>query len=63
MFIESNKMELKRDYTKPYLKTVSAFASERNGKVIFGISDNGEVVGVEDDTKIRHQIENAINTR
>ena len=61
MYTESNKMELKQEYTKSYLKTVSAFANERNGKVIFGITDDGEVWGVEDDAKIRHQIENAIN--
>ena len=61
MFVESNKMELKRDYTKSYLKTVSAFANERNSKVIFGISDDGEVWGVEDENMIRHQIENSIN--
>jgi len=54
-------MELKQGYTKTYLKTVSAFANERNGKVIFGITDDGEVIGIEDEAKIRLQIENAIN--
>jgi len=60
MFIESNELELKRGYTKSYLKTVCAFANERNGKIIFGIADGGDIIGIEDDTQIRHQIENAI---
>ena len=60
MFFESKEMELKSEYTRSYLKTVSAFANERNGKIIFGVNDVGEVVGVEDDAKIRQQIENAI---
>jgi len=61
MFTESNEMELKREYTKSYLKTVSAFSNERNGKIIFGVTDDGEIIGIEDDIKIRHQIENAIH--
>ena len=61
MFFESSEIELKREHTKSYLKTVSAFANERNGKIIFGVSDEGEVLGIVDDVKVRHQIENAIN--
>jgi len=53
-------MELKQEYTKSYLKTVSAFANERDGKIVFGVTDEGKIIGVEDDAKIRHQIENAI---
>jgi len=60
MFFESKEMELKREYTRSYLKTVSAFANERNGKIIFGVTDEGEVLGIEDDAKVRQQVENAI---
>ncbi|MDR1018584.1 MAG: putative DNA binding domain-containing protein [Lachnospiraceae bacterium] len=61
MFKESNTIELKQEYSKSYLKTVSAFANERDGKIYFGVKDNGEVIGVQNDMDIRLQIENAIN--
>ena len=61
MFAETNILELKQAYTKSYLKTVSAFANERNGKIIFGIADDGQIIGVNDESKIRQQIENAIH--
>ena len=61
MFVESTSMELKREYTKSYLKTVSAFANERSGKIVFGVADDGEIIGVVNESKLRHQIENAIN--
>ena len=60
MFLESSEMELKHEYTRSYLKTVSAFANERNGKIVFGVNDTGEILGLEDATQVRQQIENAI---
>ena len=60
MFVESINLELKENYSRSYLKTVSAFANERNGQIIFGVADDGVVVGVDDDTALRLQIENAI---
>jgi ATP-dependent DNA helicase RecG len=61
MYKESNQLELKREYTKSFLKTVSAFANERDGRIIFGIDDGGNIVGVSDEVEIRQRIENAIN--
>jgi len=61
MFKESNMIELKKEYTKSYLKTVCAFANERDGKIIFGVDDDGEVKGIADDIELKQRIENAIN--
>ena len=60
-FQESNRMELKEDYSNSFLKTVSAFSNEREGKIIFGVADDGRVVGCDDCTSLRLRIENAIN--
>ena len=61
MFKEANNLELKREYSKSCLKTISAFANERDGKIIFGLSDDGKIYGIEDDSVLKHKIENAIN--
>ena len=33
--------------SKSYLKTVSAYSNYKNGKIIFGINDEGKVIGLE----------------
>ena len=40
---ESKDLEFKETITNSFLKTVSAFANYRDGKIIFGISDNGDI--------------------
>jgi len=54
-------MELKESYSNSFLKSVSAFSNEREGKIIFGINDDGIIVGCDDCTFLRLRIENAIN--
>ena len=44
---ESKDVEFKEKITKSYLKTVSAYSNYKNGKIIFGINDSGEVIGIE----------------
>lgn len=58
---ENKYIEIKESYTKTLLKTVSAFANYHDGKIIIGISDNGNIVGVENSRQLRLNIENAIN--
>lgn len=58
---ENRHLEYKEKYSKSYLKTVSAFSNYEGGKIIFGVNDEGEVVGVEDPRTLCLNIENAIN--
>ncbi len=58
---ENPKLEYKRDLSKRYLKTVSAFANYDGGKIIFGVDNDGHVIGLEDVDKTRMAIEKQIN--
>lgn len=42
------KQELEWRKVKSWLKSVSAFANTSGGKLIFGITDNDEIIGIED---------------
>ncbi len=44
---ESKEIEFKEKISKSYLKTVSAYSNYKNGKIIFGINDEGKVIGLE----------------
>jgi ATP-dependent DNA helicase RecG len=44
--IEREDLEYKQGVSNTFLKAVSAFANYRSGKIIFGISDNGDIVGL-----------------
>ena len=59
---ESSDLEYKEIISNSFLKTVSVFANYSGGKIIFGINDNGETVGLAGDL-IQHclSIENMIN--
>jgi len=50
---ESKEIEFKEKISKSYLKTVSAYSNYKDGKIIFGINDNGEIIGLE---KVSHHI-------
>jgi len=58
---ESKEIEFKEKITKSYLKTVSAYSNYKNGKIIFGINDSGEVIGIEKIMENKLSIENTIN--
>lgn len=62
MFKETKNLELKEKVSNTFLKTVSAFANYRNGEIYFGVSDNGEIVGIDDYHKEAMTIEQRINT-
>ena len=42
---ESKTLEYKEQITRTFLKTVSAYANYGNGKIVFGISDDGSILG------------------
>ena len=58
---ENRSLELKREVTNTFLKTVSAFANYGSGTIIFGIDDDGTVLGVKDPDATMMQIEQKIN--
>jgi ATP-dependent DNA helicase RecG len=58
---ENKYIEYKREYSKTFLKTVSAFANYHDGTIIFGIDDTSEVVGIENPGQIKLIIEHTIN--
>ena len=58
---ESKDVEFKEKITKSYLKTVSAYSNYKNGKIIFGINDEGEAIGLEKVVENKLNIENTIN--
>lgn len=58
---ENKYLEFKLDMTRTYLKTVSAFANFGDGEIIFGISDEGKIVGIENPLDFSLDLENQIN--
>ena len=50
---ESKELELKSTITNTFLKTVSAFSNYNSGKIIFGIDDNGKIIGLENIEELR----------
>ncbi|MCP1103619.1 ATP-dependent DNA helicase RecG [Aequitasia blattaphilus] len=59
---ETKNLEYKEDISNTFLKTVSAYANYGEGKIIFGINDEGIVVGLEGDLEqVCLNIENKIN--
>ena len=58
---ESKNLEFKEKVSNPFLKTVTAFSNYNGGKIIFGLNDQGEVVGIDNLEKEMLRIENKIN--
>lgn len=58
---ENRSLEFKSDITNSFLKTVSAYANFRDGVILFGVSDAGVPLGLEDPTAACLSIENKIN--
>ena len=51
-YVESEFLELKREMTSDLAKEIVAFANTKGGKIIIGVEDSGDVVGVDDAKKI-----------
>ena len=59
---ENEKIEFKENAkTNTYIRTVVAFANGNGGKIVFGVKDNGEIVGVENEFEVMDGIINAIS--
>ncbi len=58
---ENQFLEYKQEVNRTYLKTVSAFANFNDGKIIFGITDDLKVIGIENPNDKKIDIENQIN--
>ena len=58
---ETRQLEFKSDISNTFLKTVSAFANYDGGKIVFGVGDTGEEIGLKDPAETCLAIENKIN--
>lgn len=58
---EEYDLEFKEKIVKTFLKTVSAFSNYNDGKIIFGISDSGDPIGLKTTDEECLKIENMIN--
>ena len=58
---ENSTLEYKELPSKTFLKTMSAYANFRTGKIIFGINDKGAIIGLDNPIDECLRIENMIN--
>ena len=58
---ESKYLEYKENVTNTFLKTVSAYANYGTGQILFGVKDDGKVIGINNAQKVCLDIENMIN--
>lgn len=58
---EGKFLEFKADLNNSFLKTVSAYSNIGRGVIKFGISDNGEVIGINNIKNFCLNLENKIN--
>lgn len=58
---EEKFLEFKADLNNSFLKTVSAYSNIGRGVIKFGISDNGEVIGINNIKNFCLNLENKIN--
>lgn len=58
---EKRNLEYKEEVNNTFVKTVSAYANYGAGEIVFGIKDNGEVVGIKSPDNACLDIENKIN--
>ena len=58
---EKYNLEFKMEVTKTFLKTVSAYANYNGGVIMFGVDDDGDLIGIENVKEESLRIENMIN--
>ncbi len=59
-FKENEIVELKEMYTSSIRKEVIAFANTRGGEIYIGVSDKGDIIGVQDADYVMQQISNSL---
>ena len=57
---EARDLEFKEKISNSFLKTVSAFANYGEGRILFGVDDNGNAVGMENPQQASMDLENKI---
>lgn len=58
---ETDDLEYKSEINRGFLKTVSAFANFNGGRIVFGVDDDGAVLGLDNPKQACLDIENRIN--
>lgn len=58
---ENRYLEYKETITNTFLKTVSAFSNFGTGRIVFGVKDDGSIVGLSDIENAKLDLENKIN--
>lgn len=58
---EKYNLEFKEEITKTFLKTVSAYSNYNDGEIIFGLDDDGNIIGLDSIKEECLRIENMIN--
>lgn len=58
---ETFNLEFKQKISNSFLKTVVAFSNYTGGKILFGVDDNGQALGLDDPINSMLNIENMIN--
>lgn len=61
LYDKKEKLEINKP--KSWLKSVSAFANGRGGKLIFGVKEDNEVLGIDDYQKDSENISEIIKTK
>lgn len=59
---ENAHLEFKQALTNTFLKTVSAFANGNGGDIVFGIADDGTILGLDDPASDALTVENKVNS-
>ena len=58
---EGYHLEFKESLDKSLIEEVCAFANSSGGKVLLGVSDDGEIKGVKTDNNILSRIQDVVN--
>jgi len=58
---EGYHLEFKESLDKSLIEEVCAFANSSGGKVLLGISDDGEIEGIKTDNNILSRIQDVVN--
>ena len=58
--IESQHTEFKRNWRDDYLKWIAGFANAEGGRLLLGIADDGNVVGLENAERLLEDIPNKV---
>jgi len=57
---ENQNIEWKESWRDEFLKWICGFANADGGKLFIGINDNGEVIGIDNATKLLDEIPNKV---